>query len=343
MGGLALLLLLAVLIVLWVRRRRRLGKARPLFGPWRRLVPVTLDIGGVPRTALMGQRPAGSGPMPALLCFHGGLGDPAGFADRSGLAATALKHGFLPVFPAAPEGWRDGRPGRTDATRDIAFVAALIDRLAGDGLIDRRQVYAIGLSNGGMFVQRLAAERPDLLAGAAAVLASIPLAILDAVAAGPPLPFVLVCDHDDRIMPWHGGEVARGGGMGIGGRVAAVDDALAVWVERNRAEPVGEPRRIPGPSGWHADIHDYAPQAFSSEVGTGSREENATKQEAGAGGAPLRFVAMTGPGHRWPRWPAGRGAQAFDAGEAALEVFAGSSRAGTDTARAERASGTAPF
>ncbi|MCS0494095.1 hypothetical protein NVS89_03225 [Ancylobacter sp. MQZ15Z-1] len=299
-GHVILVLLLILVLFLWLRRRQRLGRPilLPRFG--RRPHTLAVLVGGTRRVAQI-YRPRASAGAPLLLCFHGGLGRIDRFARGSGLVDRGLERGCVVAFPSAPTGWVDGRPELGESAEDLDFVEALVDRLAAEMHIDRARVFAIGVSNGGMFVERLAAERPHLLAGAAAVIASVPVRMARPVADGPPLPFVLVCDRNDQIMPWHGGQILRGQNRGHGGEVIPVEDALALWVERNRAVPAGAPLRIPGPDGHFAEMVDFSP---------------------GPGGAPLRFVAVSGEGHRWPRWPSGRGARGFDAGEVALDFLA---------------------
>jgi pimeloyl-ACP methyl ester carboxylesterase len=52
---------------------------------------------------------------------------------------------------------------------DVGFVAALIDAIGARVSIDRKQVFATGISNGGMMVYRLACEIPDKVAAVAPV------------------------------------------------------------------------------------------------------------------------------------------------------------------------------
>jgi hypothetical protein len=56
---------------------------------------------------------------------------------------------------------------------------------------------------------------------------------------------------------------------------------------RNRPVDPAEFPSVRSPKAWH----DFVLRAFSSEVGTGSREENASKQKLGLGSDSIR----TGP------------------------------------------------
>lgn len=291
---------LLLLVLLFRRRARRLGPPTPEDVPLPKLRPLTLKVGDVDRVAYM-PKPGDVGNLPLLLCFHGGLGRMDRFVRSSDLAALAEARGFFPVFPAAPDGWVDGRPERGNSKQDIDFILTLVERLSSSRLIDLARVYAVGVSNGGMFVQFLATELPGLLAGAASVQASLPAAAADSVAKGPPVPFVLMCDRTDTIMPWDGGEIASAPGLGVGGKVVPVEEARSIWVRRNKAEGAAPPARFSGPRGYAAAVYDHP---------------------AGANGAPVRFVEVQGAGHRWPRWVMRDGTVAFNAGDVVLDFFA---------------------
>jgi polyhydroxybutyrate depolymerase len=61
---------------------------------------------------------------------------------------------------------------------DVGFVRALIDKLAENFPIDRRRIYATGMSNGGMMAHRLAAEASDIIAAVAPVAGGMVLPAL---------------------------------------------------------------------------------------------------------------------------------------------------------------------
>jgi polyhydroxybutyrate depolymerase len=296
-----IVLLVGLLLLAFLFGRRRARRIEPAAEvPLPKLRPLTVAVGDVERVAYM-PKPGNVGNLPLLLCFHGGLGRMDRFVRASDLAALAEARGFFPVFPAAPDGWVDGRPERGNSKQDIDFILTLVERLSSSRLIDLAHVYAVGVSNGGMFVQFLATELPGLLAGAASVQASLPAAVADSVAKGPPVPFVLMCDRNDTIMPWDGGEIASAPGLGVGGQVVPVEEARSIWVRRNRAGGAAPPARVSGPRGYVAAIYDHP---------------------AGANGAPVRFVEVQGAGHRWPRWVMRDGKVAFSAGDVVLDFFA---------------------
>lgn len=295
------LLLLFLLLVVWLRIRARTGRRfrLPRFGR-RPSTTIQFSVGGSSRIAEVLLPINSKAGAPLLLCFHGGLGRLQRFVRSSGLAPSGIARGYVVAFPAAPGGWVDGRPEKGDSTEDLEFVDALVEQLVTQHGVGRAQIFAVGVSNGGMFAQRLATERPHLLAGAASIVASTPAAIARQVGDGPPVPFALLCDTNDQIMPWRGGAILSSRTLGVGGQVISAEQARDLWVHRNFASDNPAKAHIPGPSGFSADIYDYP---------------------AGVDGAPVRFVAINGNGHGWPRWSGGAAAKPFDAGDVVLDFF----------------------
>lgn len=287
---LALVVVVVAALLVWVARRSlTAGRQRiRVDGAWR---SYTIHRPSGPRAAN----------APVLLCFHGGLGRVDRLERQSGLREAALRQGYIVVFPEAPDGWIDARPERGGSRRDLAFVEALVNRLArAEG--EPTRFFALGVSNGGMFVLRLAMEQPQRFAGFATVLASIPAAALRSPAAGPPVPIALVFGRQDRIVPWAGGGVvmARRRRIGVGGTVVSAETTLEYWLRRNRAQYEPSIRRMGG-AGSPVEVRDYA---------------------AAPGGAPVRFVSIAGWGHRWPRWTSDNGSGGFDIADVILEFFA---------------------
>lgn len=179
---------------------------------------------------------------PLVLVFHGHLGSAGnvlgkGFLDRSPLRAwleTADREGVVVAALDGARGadgrtgWNDGRPGAVGnpATDDVAFAGAVIRRAEAELGTDPRRVYAQGMSNGGVFVFRLAQELDHPLAAVAAVCGSMP-GERPPARAGRPLSVLLVAGTEDPLMPYGGGQVhfrkqARGAVLGV-------EATLAFW------------------------------------------------------------------------------------------------------------------
>jgi len=158
-------------------------------------------------------------PMVILLHGHGGsaaqlMGTERSVAPMSVWRQLAVREGLIIV---APDGLRgsDGLPGwndcRDDAignpdSDDVGFVDASIEREIAQDHADPGRIYAMGMSNGGVFVYRLAAQAKHPLAGFAAVSASMPAASRCAAPTRPTSALV-IGGTADPLMPYAGGEI----------------------------------------------------------------------------------------------------------------------------------------
>ena len=99
--------------------------------------------------------------MPLVLCFHGlGLnGNLMAFISQFNTVAD--RNGFAVAYGnGINNAWDDGRGGR--GIDDVGYVCKVIDKVAATVSIDKRRVYACGISNGGYFSQLLARSRISL-------------------------------------------------------------------------------------------------------------------------------------------------------------------------------------
>jgi polyhydroxybutyrate depolymerase len=167
------------------------------------------------------------GSAPLVFLLHGSNGNGAGILAQSGLEATSKRNGFL---LAAPDGgiatdkgyvWNipgvptvTGKvPGPEDAD-DVAFLGKAIDWLAARGCVDRRRVYATGLSGGGRMSSWLgcvAAERFAAIAPVVGLRAGNPSAadprFPDPATCTPskPMPVIAFAGGKDATNPIQGG------------------------------------------------------------------------------------------------------------------------------------------
>jgi polyhydroxybutyrate depolymerase len=168
-----------------------------------------------------------SAPMPLVVLLHGSTSTGAEMLRESHLGQTADRHRFIVVAPdggiAAGRGYVWNIPGvatvtgalpAKDARDDTAYVARLVDRLVATGCVDRRRVYATGLSGGGRMVSWLGCVDPRRFAAIAPVVglrAGRPLASDPARAdpascrAGAPLPILAFSGDADATNPIAGG------------------------------------------------------------------------------------------------------------------------------------------
>jgi polyhydroxybutyrate depolymerase len=114
---------------------------------------ITLMSGGLERSALV-HVPPGLTPgrrVPLVLALHGYHGNGPQMERYTGFSALADRYRFIVVYPtSAGTYWNStAAPGLPD---DVAFISGLIGALERGLCIDRTNVFATGVSNGGGMV-----------------------------------------------------------------------------------------------------------------------------------------------------------------------------------------------
>jgi polyhydroxybutyrate depolymerase len=143
----------------------------------------TITVGELKRTYKV-HVPPSSGkdtPLPLVIVLHGGFGNAYAIEMQSEMSLFADKAGFVVAYPeglgkalmpSVGRSWNGGECCNPAAARkidDVAFIAAMIDDLAKKVNIDRKRVYATGLSNGAIMSYRLACDLSDRIAAIAPV------------------------------------------------------------------------------------------------------------------------------------------------------------------------------
>ena len=175
-------------------------------------------------------------PAPLVLCFHGsGQTAPLFSSKHPDLIARCDAEGMVLVFPQStkhPERDRNSwvaSPLDDRSVDDVAFTLALIATLQSNLAIDPQRIYASGFSNGGVFVQNMAAQTPGVFAAIAAVASGIGWTDHDsntAIIPEPPIssmPVMLVTGRQDPTRPWDGDFNADGIA------VNSVQDTIDYW------------------------------------------------------------------------------------------------------------------
>ena len=179
-------------------------------------------------------------PAPMLLAMHGGGGDMDYQAQNYGLVEKSNQAGFIAVFPNGtsrlPSGilatWNAGTCcGRAVDQKidDVGFLKSVIERVSTQVGIDRRRIYATGMSNGALMSYRLACELPGLIRAIAPVAGTD-----NTTACSPkrPVPVIHFHARDDS-------HVLFGGGSGPDAltrtNFTSVPATLAKWVSLNKA------------------------------------------------------------------------------------------------------------
>ncbi len=191
----------------------------------------TLQHDGLERTYTVHIPPAydGVARLPLVFNFHGFGSNARDQALYSGLPAKGDAEGFIVVSPNGTgerQSWNLAL-AITGGVDDISFVDALLDRLESELCIDSTRVYAVGMSNGAAFAQRVACAMPDRIAAVAAVTAlSYPVTC----GTNQPIPVIAFHGTADPCVPFEGG-TSQCGAMYP---VRSIEESARLWAEHNR-------------------------------------------------------------------------------------------------------------
>lgn len=225
--------------------------------------------------------------LPVIINFHGGGGHGANEQEYSLMDRLADREIFIAVYPNGSGRlstrlltWNAGTCcgyAVLNHIDDVGFTRALIEKLAESIPLDRRRIYATGLSNGAMMSYRLAAEAGDVIAAVAPVAGGM---VLPAIKSPQAVPVLHIHSVDDPRALYNGG-------LGLPFPLTRsrvfhpnIDQMIQLWVRHDgcSAGAVIADRRdeIPGQS---AVRYVYSPCR---------------------GGAEVSLWKLTGAGHVWP-------------------------------------------
>jgi polyhydroxybutyrate depolymerase len=142
-------------------------------------------------------------PLPVVLAFHGFRSDASDLRAGIGFAQLAGNQGIAVVYPEGHDGVELlGMTGvgwdlRPDQTTDRDFVRTVLDRLDAERCIDRRRIYATGMSNGGFLANLLGCQLSDRLAAVAPVAGALDLG---SCTPARPIPILLLYGSADTVV-----------------------------------------------------------------------------------------------------------------------------------------------
>jgi polyhydroxybutyrate depolymerase len=212
-------------------------------------------------------------PMPLVIALHGYGGQGKDLAANTGFSELAEQKGFIIAYPDGIERRWDVVSNPLFGVDDVSFIAALIDHLTQIRAIDRRRIYATGVSNGGFLVQRLACEQNSQIAAFATVVATLPSQVRSQCHPARPVSLLMINGTADRKVPWNGGNLPYAS-------IVSVPGTLNFWLEHNQC-PGQELRQNPNQRVEISRFHNCL------------------------GGSEVELVTLKGVGHVWPRGGSG--------------------------------------
>jgi len=238
---------------------------------------ILMQVGDVYRSIQL-HIPAGHDgdtPLPLVFNLHGSTSTAERQELMSGMFTVADQHQFLVAGGMAVYEYPQGR--RTwnadldpDGVNDVAYISAAIDAIDNKIAVDRKRVFATGMSGGGRMSSRIGCE---LAAQIAAIAPVAGVQFGDGCKPARPLPLLTFHGLDDPLNTYSGGNPERNPNW-----VASVEAAVSRWADANGCS------------------EDPAAFAVTSEV-TRLSYQNC------ADGADVVLYQVAGGGHTWPGSP----------------------------------------
>jgi len=194
-----------------------------------------------------------SRPVPVVMVFHGGGGDPGTIRYESGMDTTSDRGGFIVVYPAGTNKrlvlknrlllWNDGRPdknGEYSKVDDVGFMVALLDDLNNLFNIDKKRIYACGYSNGAQLTYRLAKRLSDRIAAIATVAGNRPVKDEYDPLPSRTMSIMQFSGKEDPLSPYQGGRPP--GAAALTATIEPVSKTITSWIDFNKCsrEPTVE-------------------------------------------------------------------------------------------------------
>ena len=195
---------------------------------------------------------------PLVIVLHGGGSEAKTMDPLTDFNALADQQGFVIVYPEAykhlitgpgmSQHWNDGRgdPGiksQAENIDDVAFISALIDHLVQDLNIDRKMVFATGISNGAFMSNRLGCELSAKIAAIAPVAGNIPQKTASTWSPSRATSVLIINGTEDPMVPFNGGDVSF---LSLKtGKVISVADTVKFWVSKDGCLAAPETEQLP--------------------------------------------------------------------------------------------------
>lgn len=170
--------------------------------------------------------------FPVVFNFHGGGMTMTEQMFYTGMNRSADKNEYLVVYPQGiKQDWNVGFDMSYQfGSNDVGYVNALLEVLLKQYRIDPARMYATGLSRGGFFCQRLAAELPEKFAAIASVGGTLPDSVAYFHKKHTAIPMMIIHGTADEIVAYNGKDKAY----------RSADATYQYWKKHNGLETTKE-------------------------------------------------------------------------------------------------------
>jgi polyhydroxybutyrate depolymerase len=218
--------------------------------------------------------------FPIVFNFHGSGMTMAEQMLYTQMNRAADRHQFIVVYPlGVKQDWNVGfGMSYLEGTDDIGFTEALLIKLKQDYRVDGQRVYATGLSRGGFFALRIAAELPHLFAAVASVGGPMPEPVIQHHKKPGKVGVLLIHGTADQVVAYAGKPTGY----------LSAEDSYSYWLKQNGIAPAETSRRVIDGDATDGTI--------------------VTWTEQGNGQQSVALATITDGGHTWP------GADPFNVG-----------------------------
>jgi polyhydroxybutyrate depolymerase len=248
----------------------------------------SLEAGGRTRTYRIYVPGHLANPAPLVFVLHGGGG--SGSAQeritKGGFNRIADSEGIIVAYPdGVGRNWNDGRSDVSssafkDNVDDVGFFKALLEQLAAKYPVDRKRVFATGMSNGGFMSYRLACDAADIFLAVAPVVAGLSVDLGPRCRPQHPVSVLILNGTEDPLIPWEGGHV---GAFGISrGQTWSAMQTYEKWIELDACKVRSDEPEVNAVADDHTSVVRHRATACK-------------------GGAEVRLDEIRGGGHNWPR------------------------------------------
>ncbi|MDY6792087.1 MAG: PHB depolymerase family esterase [Thermodesulfobacteriota bacterium] len=193
-----------------------------------------------------------SKPSPLVIVLHGAFETARSMEKQTGFSKLADKENFFVLYPNGIgifgwlQHWNAGHccgKAASDDVDDVGFIDMAIEETCRIVKVDRRRIYMVGFSNGGMLTHRFGSERSGRLAAIAPLASSIggrsspETSLWQIKPPESPLPVIIFHGTNDKAVPYSGGFAK---GKVDGREYLSVPVSTEFWKTHNRCLPRAE-------------------------------------------------------------------------------------------------------